>query len=177
MGALADRLGAPQSQVSAMPVFAHIGNIPVEEWLPFVVPVVALYIYGRRKERRRREAVARLPERGEQLDHDTVGRVVAKWSAEKHSGVSAEHLPLLYPPGPDGMTAAELADRVHSDPATIKRLLEQLEELEYLDLGQPDGFDSPSVSLTFKGYELVDATEAALLAALQREVPAGQSAS
>jgi DNA-binding transcriptional ArsR family regulator len=148
-------------------IIAHIGNIPVEEWLPFLVPIVALYIYGRRKERRRREAVGRLPDAGEPLDDDTVKRVVAEWSAEKHSDVSSEHLPLLYPPGPDGMTAAELADRVHSDPATVERLLEQLEELEYLDLDNREGFDSPSVSLTFKGYELVDATETALLAALQ----------
>jgi DNA-binding IclR family transcriptional regulator len=96
-------------------------------------------------------------------------RVVAEWSAEKHSDVSSEHLPLLYPPGPDGMTVAALADRVHSDPASVERLLEQLEDLEYLDLEHGEGFDNPSVSLTFKGYELVDATETALLAALQPE--------
>jgi hypothetical protein len=47
--------------------------------------------------------------------------------------------------------------------------LEQLEDLEYLDLEHGEGFDNPSVSLTFKGYELVDATETALLAALQPE--------
>jgi len=159
-----------------MPVFAHIGNIPVEEWLPFVVPVVALYIYGRRRERRRREAVGRLPDPGEPLDGDTVERVVAEWSAAKHSDVSPEHLPLLYPPGPDGMTAAELANRVHSDAATVERLLEQLEDLEYLELEDCEGPDGPRALLTFRGYELVDATETALLGALQHDVPIGQSA-
>jgi hypothetical protein len=150
-----------------MPVIAHIGNIPVEEWLPFLVPIVALYIYGRRKERRRREAVGRLPEPGEPLDHDTVDRVVAGWSAAKHSHVSREHLPLLFPPGPDGMSATELADRVHSDPVTVERLLEQLEDLEYLEIEDRDGLDGRRVWLTFKGCELLDATETALLAALE----------
>ncbi len=154
-----------------MYITAHIGNIPVEEWLPFVVPIVALYIYGRRRERHRREAVGRLPDPGEPLDHDTIERVVASWSAEKHSDVSPELLPLLYPPGPDGMTAAELANRVHSDAATVERLMEQLEDLEYLELEDFEGVDGPRALLTFKGYELVDATETALLAALQNADP------
>jgi hypothetical protein len=158
-----------------MPLFAHIGNIPVEEWAPFVVPVVALYLYGRRKERRRRAAVGRLPNPGEPLDESTVERVVAEWSAAKHGNLSREHLPLLYPPGPDGLTAGELAKRLHADPATVERLLEQLEDLEYLDLEDGDGLDGRRAVLTFKGYELVDATETALLGALQRDVPVGQA--
>jgi hypothetical protein len=27
-----------------MPLLAHIGKIPVEEWLPFVAPLVVLYL-------------------------------------------------------------------------------------------------------------------------------------
>jgi DNA-binding transcriptional ArsR family regulator len=156
-------------------IIAHIGNIPVEEWLPFLVPIVALYVYGRRRERRRRAAVGRLPDPGE-LDGDTIRRVVGEWSAGQHGDLAAEHLALVYPPGPDGMTAAELAERVHRDPATVERQLEELEELDYLELEDREGFDGRRAWLTFKGYELLDATETALLAALQHEVPVGQSA-
>ena len=56
----------------------------------------------------------------------------------------------------------------------MARLLEQLEELEYLDLEDWESPEGPRALLTFKGYELVDATESALLAALQRGVPTGQ---
>lgn len=154
-----------------MPLIAHIGNIPVEEWVPFVAPVVAVYIFVRRKERRRREAVGRLPDASQALDQATIDRVLAGWSEAKHTDVSHEHLPLLYPPGPDGMSPAELATRVCSDPAAVERLLEQLEDLEYLELEDREGSGDPRVSLTFKGYELVDATEAALLAALGHDSP------
>ncbi len=152
--------------MSVVPVIAHIGNIPVEEWVPFVAPVVAVYIFVRRKERRRREAVGRLPDASQALDPVTVDRVLAGWSEAKHSDVSSEHLPLLYPPGPDGMSAAELAARVHADSDLVDQLLEELEELEYLQLEDREGSGGPRVSLTFKGYELVDATETALLSAL-----------
>jgi IclR helix-turn-helix domain len=154
-----------------MEVIAHIGNVPVEEWVPFVAPVVAVYLFVRRKERRRREALRRLPDPGEALDDKTVERVVADWSAAKHSDVSPAHLPLLYPPGPDGMTAAELANRAGFDTATVERLLEELEDLEYIEIEHRTGFDGQRAWLTFKGYELLDATEAALLAALQRDAP------
>jgi hypothetical protein len=43
-------------------VLAHIGDIPVEEWLPFLVPIIGLYVWGRRRERRGREKVRRLPD-------------------------------------------------------------------------------------------------------------------
>jgi DNA-binding MarR family transcriptional regulator len=152
-------------------IIAHIGKIPVEEWLPFLVPIVALYLYGRRKERRRREAVGRLPDPSEPLGEDTVARVLAQWSDAKHSGLSPAHLPLLYPPGPDGLSAEELAARSNSDTATVERLLEQLEDLEYVELENRDGFDGVRAWLTFKGYELVDATEAALLTALEHGAP------
>jgi hypothetical protein len=146
---------------------AHIGNIPVEEWLPFLVPIIGLYIYGRRKDRGRRRAVERLQGAREPLDEHTIDHVVADLSKAKHDNVAPAHLPLLYPPGPDGLSAAELAERTNSDPAVVERLLEELEDLGYLDLDSGEGFEDRRAWLTFKGYELVDATEAALLDAAQ----------
>ena len=152
-----------------MYLIAHIGNIPVEEWLPFLLPIVGLYIYGRRKEGRRRKEVGQLPSPDEPLDERTVRLVQAEWSRAKHQELSREHLPLLYPPGPDGMSATELAVRIRSDQATVERLLEELEDLEYLELDEPPGPAERRAWLTFKGHELLDATETALLAALPRE--------
>jgi hypothetical protein len=149
-------------------VIAHIGNIPIEEWLPFVVPFVLLYVYVRRKESRRRREVGRLPAAGDALDERTVEVVQAEWSRSKHGELSREHLPLLYPPGPDGMSPTELAARIHSDTATVEQLLEQLEDLDYLELDEPADPQERRVWLTFRGHELVDTTESALLAALGR---------
>lgn len=148
-----------------MYVIAHIGNLPVEEWLPFLVPIVALYVWGRRRERRRRAAVGRLPG-ADALDERIVAHVQAEWAKAKHEGLSREHLPLLYPPGPDGFSAAELAERLHSDSSAVERLLEDLEERDYLTMDEQPDTENRSTSLTFKGFELVDATEAALLGAL-----------
>jgi hypothetical protein len=141
---------------------AHIGNIPVEEWLPFVVPVVALYVYGRRRGRHRRKEVELLPGAGEMLDEGTVERVLARWSESRHGDASAHHLLVLYPPGPDGLTAGELAGRTGSDPAGVERLLAELE-----DLGYVEGYDGPEqrVCLTIEGYDLVNVTESVLLEA------------
>jgi hypothetical protein len=150
-------------------LIAHIGNIPVEEWVPFLVPIVALFVYGRHRERRRREEVGQLPDPGAQLDEQTLRLIEDEWSRSKHAQVSREHLPLLYPPGPDGLSPSELAGRSHSDPAVVERLLEELEELDYLEIEQRDGSDERRVWLTFRGYELVDSTEGALLDALGRE--------
>ena len=119
--------------MSGVYLIAHIGNVPVEEWLPFLVPIIALYVYGRHKARRRREAVARLGDASKTLDADTVRRVLARWSSADHGELSPEHVSLLYPPGPDGVTAAELATRIDRDPATVARLLEELEELGYVE--------------------------------------------
>jgi hypothetical protein len=147
---------------------AHIGNIPVEEWLPFLVPIIGLYIYGRRKDRRRRAAVARLPDVRDPLDGRMIEHVLAELSKAKHDHVSAEHLPLLYPPGPDGLSAVDLAERTNSaDPAVVERLLVELEDLEYLDLNSGENSEDHRAWLAFKGFELVDATEIALLAAAQ----------
>jgi hypothetical protein len=133
-----------------MQVIAHIGNTPVEEWLPFLVPVLALYIYDRRKDQRRRDAVKRLPDVSEPLDEGTVKLVVDRWSEARHRDLSPAYLPLFYPPGPDGMKVDE-------------RLLQKLEDLGYLDLEERDGFNGRRAWLTFEEYELVHETEAALL--------------
>lgn len=142
---------------------AHIGNIPVEEWLPFVVPVVALFIYGRHRGRRRRESIARLPGI-EALDEATIERVLAKWSSSDHIEVSRDFVPLLYPPGPEGATAAELAERIHTDQPVIRARLEDLAELGYLELDLREGESDPRVWLTVSGYDLLELTADAVLA-------------
>jgi DNA-binding MarR family transcriptional regulator len=157
-------------------VIAHIGNIPVEEWLPFLVPFICMYVYVRRKERRRRREMGRLPAPGEPLDEDTVEAVRAEWRRAEHGELSPAHLPLLYPPGPDGMSPTELAARVHSDLAPVERLLEELEDLEYLEVDEPPDPRDRRVWLTFRGHELVDATESALLVALERGGAASKQA-
>jgi hypothetical protein len=154
-----------------MPFIAHIGKVPVEEWLPFLFPIIALYIYGRHWSRRRREEVRRLPGAGEPLDDDTGGLVVSEWARAHHPEVSRAHLPLLYPPGPDGRTAAELADLARSDPMTVKQLLEELQELGYLDLEERPPLDGERAWLTDEGYDLVNVTEDALLAAARARRP------
>ncbi len=150
-----------------MNVLAHFGKIPVEEWLPFVVPLVALYIYGRRRERRRRAAVGGLPAAHEQLSEDAMSHVEHEWAAADHADVARRHLPLLVPPGPDGFSTVELAERIHADPVTVAQLLEELEELDYLTMDEAEKLEDRPVSLTFRGYELLDTTEVALLGALE----------
>jgi hypothetical protein len=145
-------------------VIAHIGNVPVEEWLPFLIPVLALYLYGRHRSRRRREAVRRLPGAGS-VDADTVRSVLSAWAKADHTELSSAHLPVLWPPGPDGATAAELAGRASIDALTVERLLEDLQELGYLDLEQRASGE-PRAWLTAEGYDLVGVTEDALLASL-----------
>jgi hypothetical protein len=159
-----------------MDVIAHIGNIPIEEWLPFLVPFICMYVYIRRSESRRRRKVGRLPPLGERLDESTVEVVWAEWRRANHEDLSRAHLPLLYPPGPDGMSPTELAARAHSDTATVERLLEELEDLEYLEVDEPPDPRDRRVWLTFKGHELVDATESALLAALEHGSPVTKQA-
>lgn len=125
--------------------------------------MLALYLYGRHQSRRRREAVQRLPDASEALDESTIALVVARWAKAKHEDLSPVYLPLMYPPGPDGMNAGELAERIHADPVTVERLLQELEDLGYLDLEERDGFDGPRAWLTFEGYDLLNETESALL--------------
>jgi len=146
-------------------LIAHIGNVPVEEWLPFLFPVLALYLYGRHWSRRRREAVRRLPNADESIDENTIKSVLSAWAKAKHTELSSEHLPVLWPPGPDGATAAELAVRASADPVTVERLLDDLRELGYLELEEQTS-DEPRAWLTADGYDLVHVTEDALLASL-----------
>lgn len=150
------------SRASHVYLFAHIGNIPVEEWLPFLVPLIVLYVYGRRRDRRRRAEVASLPGAGELLDEATVDAVLAHLAESRHGDASARFLPLLYPPGPDGMTVGQIAAHAHLDPDAVARLLDELEELGYVER---EGADGPGqiVTLTIEGYDLVNQTEAALL--------------
>jgi hypothetical protein len=143
---------------------AHIGGIPVQESLPFVIPVVALLLYGRHRGRRRRTEVEHLPDAAEMLDGATVERVLAAWKGGRHTDTAARHVPLFYPPGPDGMTAGRLAERTGEDEATVARLLSELHDLGYLDLEGPPGADQ-EVALTLEGYDLLDATESVLLEA------------
>jgi DNA-binding transcriptional ArsR family regulator len=146
-------------------VSAHIGNVPVEEWLPFLAPVVALYVYGRHKSRRRREAIERLPDPSELLTEATVSRVMQRWSAADHRELSPQHVSLLYPPGPDGVTAGDLATRIHVDRLTVERLLEELQELGYVDFDEQSELAERRAWLTVAGYDLVNMTERELLAA------------
>jgi hypothetical protein len=149
-----------------MPVLAHIGNIPVEEYLPFVIPVVALVYYGRRSERRRRARVQRILDSAEPLDAKSTSAVLAEWAAADHRDLSPEHVPLLYPPGPDGLTAAELAGRLHEDTAHIERLLDDLAELGYVELDDDKNAGPARAWLTAQGADLANLTEDALLAAM-----------
>lgn len=154
-----------------MLVIAHIGNIPVEEWLPFVAPVVAVYLFVRRQERRRREAVQRLPAARELLDEPTVARVLERLSDCDHGDARARHLPVLYPPGPDGLTATALANRTHCDTPTVERLLVELEDLGYLELEGEDG-GAEKALLTVEGHDLVNLVEQELLAVAHEREPA-----
>ena len=80
-----------------MYVVAHIAGIPVEEWAPYVVPVLGLWLYGRRRDRRRRAAVERMPDPAQALDEDTVSRVLERWTRAKHPGLGPAHVPLRWP--------------------------------------------------------------------------------
>jgi hypothetical protein len=148
-------------------VIAHIGNVPVEEWLPFLFPVLALFLYGRHWSHRRRQALNRLPAVAEPINDDTIDLVQSAWAKADHTELGRAHLPLLYPPGPVGATVAELAARTHCEPATVERLLEELQELGYLDLEEREPGDGEArharrAWLTTPGYDLVNVTGNAL---------------
>ena len=149
--------------IAALAQLAHIGNIPIEEWAPFLVPIIGLYFYGRRREHRRRGEVSELPETSEGLDPTVVEKIVAGWREARYDGVRPEHLPLLYPPGPDGLSVAELAERTAGEEETVRGLLEQLERGEYLDLFPEPQSGGLQASLTLRGFGLVDQTEESLL--------------
>jgi DNA-binding IclR family transcriptional regulator len=83
-------------------------------------------------------------------------------------------VPLLYPPGPDGLTAAELAGRVHADTANVERLLDDLTELGYIELEDQKGGGAPRAWLTAEGADLANLTEDALLAVMSRDRPGAE---
>jgi hypothetical protein len=146
-----------------MLVIAHIGKIPVEEYAGFVVPVIALYAYGRAWSRRHRRKLASLPPPSQGLDERTVQLVLARWAADKHGELGPELVALMYPPGPDGSTAVELAQRTGAERASVERGVAELAELGYLesDLGESE----QRLSLTAEGIHLLNITEDALLSA------------
>lgn len=146
-----------------MLVIAHIGKIPVEEYAGFVVPVIALYAYGRAWSRRHRRKLARLPPASQALDERTVQLVLARWAEDKHSELGRELVALMYPPGPDGATAEELAQRIGAERASVERGLEELAELGYLESDFGEG--EQRLSLTAEGIHLLNITEDALLSA------------
>ena len=158
-----------------MDLLAHIGGVPVQESLPFLVPVVALLLYGRRRGRHRRREVEKLPDAAEMLDERTTARVVAEWAKGRHTGPAARHVALMYPPGPDGTSTKELAARTGQDLATVGRLLSELQELGYVDLDGPPGPEQ-AASLTLEGYDLLDGAESVLLEAARERGPEASAA-
>ncbi len=151
-------------------VLAHIAGVPVEEWLPFLVPIVALYLYGRRRERRRRAAASDLPAAEVALPESAAAAVLEAWREAGYAELRREHLPLLRPPGPDGVSAAALSGRAGAGGgAAVERLLDELEELGYVETEEGAGdAEGRRAWLTLKGYALVDVTEDALIGALAR---------
>ncbi len=139
-------------------MLAHIGNIPVEEWLPFVVPVVVLYLLGRRMTRARERDVARAMAE-ERLDQATAEEILQRWRGRRSNELSVEHVPLFCPPGPEGSTVGELAERLGSDPRRTASAIAELEELGFIECDAPDG----TLWLTVEGYDLLNDAEAVLL--------------
>jgi IclR helix-turn-helix domain len=156
-------------------VIAHLGKVPVEEYAGFIVPVIVLYAYGRAWSRRHRKKVAHLPGPTQPLDEQAIEFVLSRWAAANHGEVAREQLPLMYPPGPDGTTASELAERIADDPSSVARRLEDLADLGYVEYESSDG--EQRLWLTVEGIDLVNITEDALLAVFDgRAVPSEQPA-
>jgi IclR helix-turn-helix domain len=151
-----------------VPPIAHIGGIPVEEWLPFVVPVLAIYVYIRRRERKRRAEVQRVVQAGREIDEPLVGEILAEWSAANHGELTAEHVRMLAPPGLNGASAPELAARAGCAEETTRGLVADLEELGYVERDGA-GADDERVWLTAEGYELANIAERAVLSAFAHE--------
>jgi hypothetical protein len=152
-----------------MPELAHIGGIPVEEWLPFLVPVLAIYVYIRRRERRRRAEVQRVLDAGGALSEDVIATILAQWSALKHDELGPEHVRLMAPPGPNGTTPRELALRADRDELTVRSLLGDLSELGYVEQEEPAGGGETRVWLTAEGFAMAHAAERVVLARFAEE--------
>jgi hypothetical protein len=131
--------------------------------VPFVVPLLALYLYGRHSSRRRHRQIERLPSLAEGLDARREASVLERWAAGGHEHLRREHVALLYPPGPQGATASELAARVGRSAEEVRQALLELQELGYLDLESAEGQER--AWLTLEGFDLLTATEEVLLSA------------
>jgi hypothetical protein len=131
--------------------------------VPFLFPIIALYLYGRHSGRRRHRRIERLPPLAEGLDERTRDAVLERWSAAGHEHLRREHVALLYPPGPQGAAAGELAARTGRSAEEVRRALEELQELGYLDLESGEGGER--AWLTLEGFDLLTATEEVLLSA------------
>jgi hypothetical protein len=143
-------------------VVAHIGGIPVEETLPFLVPVVLLYVWARRASRKRNAALERLPGQPSSLSDAAIQRVLDTWSKTGHELLAREHVPLFYPPGIDGASREEIAARIGAEPSVVDSRLDTLADLGYIDLDDGQGHERRAW-LTGDGYLLVHAMEDALL--------------
>jgi len=147
-----------------MYLLAHIAGIPVQEWSPFIVPVVVLYLYGRRSTRKRQAALREVGDRASSLEESTAQRILSAWSKAGHDQLTSEHVRLLYPPGVDGANVAEIAARLGSKPDAVQTSLEVLAELGYVDLeDDADGAAEGPVWLTPDGFNLVHSMEDLLL--------------
>jgi hypothetical protein len=131
-----------------MPQLAHIGGIPIEEWLPFLVPVLAVYVYVRRSERRRRAEVQRVLDAGGDLSDGVIATILDEWSASGHDELRAKHARLMAPPGPNGAMPHELAQRAQLEEHEVRSLLDDLSELGCLEEDARDGAGEARVWLT-----------------------------
>lgn len=157
-----------------MPELAHIGAIPVEEWLPFVVPVLAIYVYIRRRERRRRIEVQRVVDAGRELSDDVIATILEQWSAADHGELGPEHVRVMAPPGPNGATPAELAARAGHDEPGVRKALGDLSELGYVEQDAPAGGGEARVWLTAEGFAIAHVAERVVLARFAEDArPAG----
>ena len=143
-----------------IPIVAHIGNVPVEEWLPFLVPVVAVYLWSRHKTRRERDNLAPTEKQRRRAEEGRAALVIAHWRAAGYRELGESHVPLLAPPGPQGRNAAELAARTGSSELEVRDLLDELDELGIVELRPAE--DGDRVTLTALGEELVDEAAHAL---------------
>ncbi len=144
-------------------VIAHLGKLPVEETLPFLVPVILLAFWARREDRKRRSALTRVADAGTWLDQGTVERIVAGWAKAGHEELSDQHVPLLSPPALEGASVAQLAARTHSNPAGVEPLLDDLADLGYLEFDDAEGRDR-CAWLTAEGYAVLHIAEDGILA-------------
>ncbi len=154
---------------------AHIGGIPVEEWLPFLVPVIAIYVYVRTRERRRRAEVQRVIDAGGTLSDELAARILSEWAATSHGELNEEHVRLMAPPGPNGASAKELAQRVGRDEREVEQLLGDLVELGYVEEYAPEDGER-KVWLTADGFAIAHVAERAVLASFANRSEGGRSA-